>query len=117
MERYELTADVEALLAALKKHAASESFYTLAYEEARLIVNTKAMEEAQKTLDYKAGEVATSKENVRKARRKTAELINTLNKLGCPEELIQDQWRDHNKKFSMPWPTGHDLTAWLKRDS
>ena len=113
-ERYEPTADIEVLLEALKKHANKESFRMLAYEEDHLVRNTKEMQEAQTTLDYKAGEVAESKESVRKARIKVAQIITTLSKLGCPMAKIQDQWQDYNHQSILPWPSAHEIAEWLK---
>jgi hypothetical protein len=114
-QRYEPTADIEVLLEALKKHADNKAYASLATEVHELENRIHAQEIAKRDWDYQSGQVDQTKENVAKAKQKVAQIINTLSRLGCPDEVIKSQWQTYDKKFVLPWPNGHDLAKWITK--
>jgi hypothetical protein len=115
-KQYKPTGDVEALLAALQKQGDTSYYDSLAKEEKVLEERIARRDQARAELKYQESQVVETEGKIAMCRRKTAQIINTLGKLGCPEELIKEQWQSYDKKFKLPWPNGHDLANWIKEE-
>jgi len=105
-ETDELTAGIEVLLRALDKLKDYEGeYHSLRYHEKHvaqakdeLAIRKRAYENAIACLEQEEREL-------RARRRETAQIINDLGKLGCPEEVL--------KKATSPF-NNHDVAEWIK---